>query len=229
MKVEILFPEVCSLFGDYGNIIFLEENLGKENVYKTSLNQTPRFVSEEIDLIYMGAMSEKTQIEVLNILSKHKEVLKDKIEQGLKVLFTGNANDLLGQKIIEEDKSEIEGLALFEFETVLKRSPRLNDTILGKTKDGFEILGHKTQFTQSFGDNTKNYFCETEIGMGMNKKSKLEGVRYKGVVGTNLTGPLLILNPDFAQKYLEIEIKHTDQLLQAKHTKIEDIKRYYRS
>lgn len=228
MKVEILFPEVCSLFGDYGNIIFLEENLGKENIYKTTLNQTPRFVSEDIDLIYMGSMSENTQIEVLKVLNKHKEVLQDKINKGLKVLFTGNAMDLLGKKIIEEDKSEIEGLGFYDFETVLKRSPRLNDTILGKTKDGLEIIGHKTQFTQSFGDNSNNYFSKTEYGMGMNKDSKFEGIVDKGVVITNLTGPLLVLNPDFSKEYLEIDIKHYDQLLNSKLTKIEDIKRYYR-
>ncbi len=222
MNVEILFPEVCSLFGDYGNILFLEKNIG--TIHKTPLNQTPKFISEDIDLIYMGAMSESTQIDVLNKLMPYQDVLKDKIDKGLKVLFTGNAMDLLGEKIVEEDGSEIKALGFYDFKTILKRSPRLNATIVGKPKDGLTIVGHKTQFTQTFGDNELNYFCKTEIGMGMNQNSQVEGIMDKGVVATNLIGPLLILNPDFAKSYLNVDIAYYDQLMDSKNQKIKDIR-----
>lgn len=227
MKVEILFPEVCALFGDYGNILFLEENLGKENILKTSLLEKPRFVDEEIDLVYMGAMSEKIQVQVIEILKPYAAVLKTKIDQGMKVLFTANAMDVLGQKIIEEDKSEIEALGILQFKTVLKRNPRLNDIILGKTPMGMDIVGHKTQFTQSYGDNHLNYFIQTSIGKGINKESRSEGFVYKGLVATNLVGPLLVLNPDFAKSFLHIEVKNEAQLMKAKAQKIQDIKRYH--
>lgn len=228
MKVEILFPELCAIFGDYGNIIFLEENLNKEMITKTSIINKPKFVDNQIDLIYMGAMSEKTQLIVLEKLKPYVEILKSKIDDGMKVLFTGNAMDLLGRYIIEEDGTKVAGLNLFEFETVIKRSPRFNDTILGKDATGLEIIGHKTQFTQSFRENESNYFLKVDIGTGINKASKFEGFVYKDLIGTNLTGPLLPLNPDFAKKYLNVEISHYEILMRAKNQKIKDIKQYHK-
>lgn len=227
MKVEILFPELCAIFGDYGNIIFLEENLGKKAITKTSIIDKPKFIDEPVDLIYMGAMSEKTQLLVLEKLKPNVNILKSKIEKGMKVLFTGNAMDLLGRYIIEEDGTKIEGLNLFEFDTVIKRSPRFNDTILGNNSSNLEIIGHKTQFTQSYGENESNFFVKVDIGTGINKASKFEGFVYKGLIGTNLTGPLLPLNPDFAKQYLNIEILHYQVLIRAKNQKIKDIKQYH--
>lgn len=228
MKVEILFPELCAIFGDYGNIIFLEENLGKTAITKTSIIDSPKFIDEPVDLIYMGAMSEKTQLLVLEKLKPYVETLRSKIEKGMKVLFTGNAMDLLGRYIIEEDGTKIAGLNLFEFDTVIKRSPRFNDTILGESSTGLEIIGHKTQFTQSYGENESNYFVKVDLGTGINKASKFEGFVYKGLIGTNLTGPLLPLNPDFARQYLNVEILHSEILMRAKNQKIKDIKQYHR-
>lgn len=227
MKVEVLFPEVCALFGDHGNILFLEHVFGKENVIKTSFMETPKFLNESIDLIYMGAMSERTQVKVIDKLMPHYDVLRTKIEAGMKVLFTGNAFDILGKHIIDEGLNVIEALGIFEYETKIKRNPRFNDVVLGKDSSGLEIVGHKTQFTQSFGDNAQNYFIQTEVGTGMHKDSQFEGLMYKGLIATNLTGPLLPLNPDFAQKFLKVDIVDYDILMAAKLKKINDIRTYY--
>lgn len=227
MKIEILFPELCSLFGDHGNIIFLEETFGKENIIYTSILETPKFISEKIDLIYMGAMSEKTQLEVIKVLKPFKKDFIVKVDQGMKALFTGNAMDVLGSTIVEEDHSKVEALGIFEFKTVLKRNPRYNDTLLGKDTSGMEIIGHKTQFTQTFGNNELSYFIKTSIGKGINKESQYEGFVYRGLIATNMTGPILVLNPDFAQKYLGTSIPYYDDLMRAKNKKIEDIKKYH--
>ena len=83
--------------------------MAKKNTVKTPLNQTPYFIDHEVELLYLGAMSESMQVKVLEILKRHKALLMDKIEQGMKVLFTGTAADLCGRSIIEEDGSIIEG------------------------------------------------------------------------------------------------------------------------
>lgn len=227
MKIEILFPEICALFGDHGNILFLEQVFGSENVIKTNFFDSPKFITEDIDLIYMGAMSERTQVKVIEKLKPHYDLLRTKIELGMKVLFTGNAFDVLGKTIIDEDGKSTVALELFEYETRIKLSQRFNDIVLGKDSTGMEIIGHKTQFTQTYGDNAQNYFIQTEVGTGINKESRFEGVMYKGLIATNLTGPLLPLNPDFAQKYLKTEIPNFDLLMLAKNKKIADIRKYY--
>lgn len=224
MKIEILFPEICNLYGDTGNILILEKAFKKENVFKTALIDRPKFLDGDIDMIYMGAMSEKAQVLVLDKLLVHKELMKKLIDNGMKALFTGNAMDLLGKKIIEEDGSEIKGFGFFDFETIIQRSPRLNSLIYGHYKD-FEMVGYKTQFSQSFAKDHNNYLFEVEKGIGINKESKLEGFKYKGLIGTNMTGPLLIKNPDFAAEYLDVIVPHHKLLKEAQAKIIEDIKK----
>ena len=68
MKIEILFPEFCNLFGDIGNIKYLKECLPNEQFIETSFQSEPAFVSENIDFIYMGAMTERIQEKVISKL-----------------------------------------------------------------------------------------------------------------------------------------------------------------
>ena len=37
MKIEILFPEVCSFFGDHGNVLLLEKIYGEEKHRKNAV------------------------------------------------------------------------------------------------------------------------------------------------------------------------------------------------
>ncbi len=53
MKIEILFPEFCNIYGDYGNIIYLKECLPEAEFIETSLNEEPKFITEDVDLVYM--------------------------------------------------------------------------------------------------------------------------------------------------------------------------------
>ena len=61
MKIEILYSEVANLFGDMANVRYLEKCLPKAKFIYTSLNDKPKFVSEKVDLVYMGPMSEHSQ------------------------------------------------------------------------------------------------------------------------------------------------------------------------
>ena len=61
MKIEILFPEFCNIYGDYGNVIYLKACLPDAEFIETSLNDEPKFITEDIDLVYMGSMTEKVQ------------------------------------------------------------------------------------------------------------------------------------------------------------------------
>ena len=66
-----------------------------------------------------------------------------------------------------------------------------------------QLFGFKNQFTQSFGDNTGNYFVKVEKGIGLNKESTLEGIHINNFFATYLLGPILILNPNFTKYLLE--------------------------
>ena len=87
MRIEILFPETANLFGDLGNVRYLRSCLPQGEFVETALNEEPRFLTEPMDLVYLGPMTERTQEKVIEKLMPHKERIRELIEQGRVFLF----------------------------------------------------------------------------------------------------------------------------------------------
>lgn len=202
MKIEILFPEFCNLYGDMFNMKYLKMCLPDAEFIETALDDEPKFVSEEVNLIYLGPMTENTQEKVINILKPYRARIKELIEKNVIFLFTGNALEVLGKYIENEDGSRIEGIGIFDVYSKRNMMNRHNSYLVGKFED-IELVGFKSQFTMMYGDNSNEYFLEVEKGIGINKESKLEGIRRNNFFGTYLLGPILILNPLFTKKIIE--------------------------
>lgn len=203
MKIEILFPEFCNLYGDMFNMKYLKKCLPEAEFIETALEEEPTFVKENVNLIYLGPMTEKTQEKVILKLLPYKERIIDLIEKNTVFLFTGNAVEVLGKYIENEDGTRIEGLGIFDVYAKRDMFHRHNSLLIGKYED-IEVIGFKSQFTMLYGDNTNMAFLEVEKGIGINKESKLEGIKKNNFIGTYLIGPLLILNPLFTKKILEM-------------------------
>ena len=103
MKIEILFPEFCNLFGDISNMKYLRKCLPNEEYIETSIEDEPAFLNEDIQFIYMGAMTERTQEKVIKKLMPYKEKINELIEKGVVLLCTGNALEIFGKYIENED------------------------------------------------------------------------------------------------------------------------------
>lgn len=58
--IEALYPEVCNLFGDTGNLRYLKLCLPQATFIETALNDEPYFVHHPVSMIYLGPMSEHT-------------------------------------------------------------------------------------------------------------------------------------------------------------------------
>lgn len=202
MKIEILFPECCNLFGDYGNVLLLKACLPNAEFIETALYETPQFVKDPVDLVYLGSMSEHTQEKVIEKLLPHKAQLAAQIEKGRCFLFTGNAVEVLFREI-RDGSRRIPGLALFDLYAVRDYNHRYNGNFLGMFQN-MRLLGCKTQFTMAYGDNSAYYFAKAERGMGLNKSSDLEGVHMHNFFGTYLVGPFLTMNPAFTRYLLHL-------------------------
>lgn len=204
MKIEMLYPEVCNLYGDLMNIEYLKRSAmesGVDNIeiIETSIKSEPYFVNnDDLDLIYLGTMTEKTQELVLGRLKEYKDRIAELISKGQIFLFTGNALELLGEYIECDDKSKIECLGLFKTHAIRKMLLRYNSLYVGKF-EGMDIVGFKSQFTHSYGEFSGLF--ETVRGDGLSPESKMEGIRENNFFGTYIIGPLLVLNPPFT-KYL---------------------------
>lgn len=202
MNIEILFEEVCGLYGDAQNVTYLKQTLPDANFIDTGLTQEPYFAEHTPDLIYIGAMSERTQRRVIEKLRPYKQRLLELIEQGVPILATGNACEIFCKHIrYQTEKMEIDGLGVVDLTVEQKYFGRYNGKVLGKMDD-LEIVGFRSQFSFLYGDNSQNYFLKVLRGDGINKESKLEGFRVKNLIGTYLIGPVLVLNPLFCEYLL---------------------------
>lgn len=205
MKIEILYPELCCLYGDKGNTLFLQKCLPDAEFIYTQLNEKPHFLSEKIDLCCMYSMSEASQERILERLTKWQNEIAEKFANG-KTLFLllGNAMELFGQYIQREDGSKVNGLCLYDTYTVRHAPQRFNTLIQAKFQD-MTLLGYTSRFSDTYGITDKLAMCQVEIGTGSAPSSKLEGIYKDRVIATYMLGPLLVANPDFS-KWLLLQL-----------------------
>jgi len=223
MNIEILYPEYCNLYGDTGNVKYLQKCLPNANFIFTSLTSVPKFVNEKIDFLYIGPTTENCQEEIIALLEPYKKNIEELIENNTIILTTGNSLEIFGQYIEKIDGTKIEGLKIFN--TYAKRidNDRFNELSLGNFND-LEIVGFKNQLSHSYGENSNNYFLEMQKGTGINKETKLEGIHKNNFYGTYLLGPILPLNPDFTKHLLKIEIPYYEEAKKAYKLRLTEFK-----
>lgn len=202
-KVEILFPEICNLFGNMYNIKYLQETTDEIEVINTELTQKPKFLDEKVDMVYIAPMTEKSQELVINALRQYKDEIKKKIDENQIILAIGNALEIFGDYIENEDGSKIEALGLTGLYAKRDMMHRYNSLFLGEFEN-MKIEGFKSQFSMSYGDNSQNYLFEAIRGDGLNKETKFEGIKINNFMGTYVLGPLLVVNPQFTKYILKL-------------------------
>lgn len=199
MIIEILFSEVCGLYGDFQNPKYLEATLPEAKYIYTSLTDTPYFVSHDVDMLYIGTMSEEIQRRVIKKLMPFKERLWELVNKNIPVLATGNAGEIFMKHITYiTEEIETDGLGLLDFTVKTDLFKRRNGKVIGEA-DGITVVGFQSQFSAVYGDNSQNYFLKCERGEGINHDSRLEGIRINNLICTQLIGPLLPLNPQFTE------------------------------
>lgn len=202
MKIEILYPEAANLYGDLMNAEYLARSCGAE-IVRTALGEEPCFIRESVSLVYLACTTEKGQNLVRDALKPYSEQLKKQIEENnLPVLVTGNAMEIFGESIKNEDGTEEKMLGWFPTYAKRNMMNRYNSLYWGKLDD-MDIVGFKSQFGHSYGDNGAG-FLETVRGAGLNPETKAEGFRINNFMATYLLGPIVILNPPFAKYLLKL-------------------------
>lgn len=198
MKIEILYPELCNLYGDLMNVEYLSRCCNAE-IVRTSLKEQPRFITEDIALVYMGGTTERGQSIVRDTFAPYVDALNKRTENGGVTLVTGNAMEIFGEYIENEDGSKENMLGLFKIHSDRHMMSRYNSLYLGELEN-MKIVGFKSQFGHSYGDNGDG-LIQTIRGAGINPDVKKEGIRVNNFMLTYLLGPIVILNPPFA-KYI---------------------------
>ncbi|MGI6264479.1 MAG: hypothetical protein ACOYJY_03325 [Acutalibacteraceae bacterium] len=227
MIVEILFPEYANLYGDTGNVRYLRRCLPEAEFVETAMHAQPAFVTRDVDLIYMGPMSENAQERAIARLRPYADRLRELIERDKVFLLTGNAMEVFGERIENEDGSGIDGLGLIPIvakRDMMHRYAASYKGFFGETP----VVGFKAQFTTAYPTKPGLPFLHTTHSMGLNRKETGEGVRIHNLFGTYLLGPLLIMNPPFARYLLGLlgvtpdALPFEEQAMQAYRNRLKD-------
>ena len=200
MKIEVLYPEICCLFGDKANMRYFEMCLPDAEFIKTPVSEMPRFLTEDVDMVYFGSCSESNQEKILSRLKDYKNRIEELIEKGIIFLMTGNSFEMMGDYIEKPDGEKIEALGIVDFYAKRTIPKRNNSLFIGKFGET-EIVGYTSRFSHAYDIKESDTFINVTKGYGSFIDAKTEGIRKNNLYGTYLLGPFLIQNPLFT-KYL---------------------------
>lgn len=111
MKIEVLYPEICNLYGDLGNIRYLQKSRPELEVVETDLKSRPAFLDGGVDLVYVGSATERGLQLLVEALTPYRDALADYVDAGNRMLATGNALDALGKYVDIDGKRAFDGWA----------------------------------------------------------------------------------------------------------------------
>ncbi|MDR2664894.1 MAG: hypothetical protein LBC21_01285 [Oscillospiraceae bacterium] len=203
MVIEILFPELCCLYGDAANAELLLRSVPGAQAERTPPRRRPAFLDRDVGLVYMGSMTERGQQMALSALAPYRDEIERRVDGGARVLVTGNAVEIFGKYIDCGDGTRIDGLGMFDIYAKRDMAHRYNGLFLGKYGQT-EIVGFASRFSHMYdiaGDDAGALF-KTVRGAGRSPGDSREGLRRGNFMATYVLGPLLILNPPFTRMLL---------------------------
>ena len=66
--VENLFPELCNIYGESYSMTYLSRCNPEIDLRLTNHKTTPAFVTEDVDMIYLGCSPERKQEQIIQLL-----------------------------------------------------------------------------------------------------------------------------------------------------------------
>lgn len=211
MKAEVLFPEVGNLSGDLMNIRYLKQCCNALEIVETDLKSRPAFLDEEVALVYMGTATETGLALAVEALRPYLDEIRAKIDAGQLMLLTGNAQEVFGSYIDNDQAERMEGLGILPLHAEYHMMQRHNSFFLG-TFGETKIVGFKSLFGHTYPDGECEALFHTLRGVGRSGGSEDEGYRMNNLLATALTGPLLVLNPPFTKALLRMMGAEDDAL-----------------
>ena len=196
LKILHFYPDLMSLYGSYANVAVLRrtlEQLGNTvSVETVQPGETADVASA--DFLFMGAGTERAQKFALSDFLRFGEAVKAAAEAGCPMLFAGTAMELLGKSITDDEGKSYDGIGLGGF-TSVQGKKRFVEDVYGHTDLYSEaVVGFANKSSIITGVETP-LLTEVALGYGNEGEKTPEGFRYKNVLGSHLTGPLLVKNP----------------------------------
>lgn len=202
MKILHLYPQLMNLYGEYGNVAVLKKHLedqGEEvEVVRKEIADSIDF--RDYDMIYMGSGTERNQLIALDDLMKYRPYLKMALDEGKVILLTGNAMEVMGERI---DDHPALHFCDFYVETSEKRYT--GDVIVSNDEIG-DVVGFINKSTLINGGEKEKLFTYA-FRYATLKDNEYEGYRVGNLFGTHIIGPVLVKNPRFMETIVRLLVK----------------------
>lgn len=195
IKILHLFPNLLSLYGEYGNIAVLRRTLSTMGCGVT----VDTWEEGELDLtaydfIYAGAGTEDNLLEAIIRLMPHRDTVKESIENGTHWLATGNAMTLFGTSVTR-GADTTQALGCFGYSTIIQDDRRYLGDVLAADIFGAGVIGYVNTSCVYSGEIPAFLTLRLNPKLGNSKDSAADGIRYQNFFGTQLIGPLMAKNP----------------------------------
>ena len=204
VKILYLYPDFMSLYGDNGNVRILERRLKDQGFDVEIIKRTitdSAIAFDDVDFVYMGSGFESNRNLVAKHLSQFKDGLVKAIDDGVPMLFTGNAYDVLGSSIMTPERDEIRCLGIFDFTVIDQIEKRFTgDVVLADTKKNDVYVGFVNRAGVLKGEGALEFDVTKVIGTVPLTK---DGVRKNNLLGVSLIGPLLLKNHKIAESFVK--------------------------
>lgn len=198
LNILHLYPDLMSLYGEYANLAVLCRHLGAMGVQTAVRAVEPEAAPDfsAADMIYMGAGTERGQKSALTALTPYASELKAAVDQGVVLLFTGNAMELLGASVTDAAGKVWAGLGLAGYTTVETEKRVPVDVIAASSLWEAPAVGFMNKCSTTKGISSP-LFNSLLLGFGNDAERGPEGYVSGNVFATHITGPVLVKNPAF--------------------------------
>lgn len=197
LKLIHFYPDLMSLYGSYANVAVLKRHLEALGNSVTVETIAPGAAEAELvdpDFIFMGAGTERAQKAALSDFIRYKSAIQSAADNGIAMLFAGTSMELLGKSITDDAGTGYSGIGLTEFTTV-QGEKRFVEDVFGTTDLYPEpMVGFINKCSVISGVESP-LLTSVQLGYGNEGLKTPEGFRYKNVIGSHLTGPILVKNP----------------------------------
>lgn len=199
-----MLPDLLNLYGDGGNVRILEQRLRWRGipVEVRRIQHGEAVDFSQVDLVFMGGGPDREQKLASEQLLAMRDELAAFVEGDGSLLAICGGYQILGRQWLWGDEL-VPGLGLIDMET---RRPgtsadRLIDNmVLESPLAAHPVVGYENHAGRTYlGEGVEGFGrVVSSCGHGNNDDDRVEGARYKNVVGTYSHGPLLSKNPEVA-------------------------------
>lgn len=212
-----MLPDLLNLYGDGGNVRILEQRLRWRGipVEVRRIQHGEAVGFSQVDLVFMGGGPDREQKLASEQLLAMRDELAAYVEGDGPLLAICGGYQILGRQWLWGDEL-VPGLGLIDMET---RRPgtsadRLIDNmVLESPLAAHPVVGYENHAGRTYlGEGVEGFGrVVSSCGHGNNDDDRVEGARYKNVVGTYSHGPLLSKNPEVADWLLARALERRTQ------------------